>query len=204
MAKTLRPVRTGYTWDPKSLRYRSPTGRFVSQRAFKQSFNAHIRKATREIESLAREVESGKLSVADWQTRMKNEIKTVHLESAAAARGGWAQMTKSDFGKVGAGLKFHYKKLKGFAKDIAAGKLPLGTIVARAAMYATAGGGVYENTRRDEAGEVFTEERRKLAKSEHCPTCKEEAAKGWAKVGTLRKIGDSECMTRCLCRFLFR
>ena len=37
-----------------------------------------------------------------------------------------------------------------------------------------------------------------------CETCTEETAKGWQPIGTLKDIGDSECMGNCDCYFEYR
>lgn len=202
--ETLKTLRSRYIWDETSLRYRSPRGRFVSARALKQSLNSYVRRSQKEIRRIASQVASGSLDVAEWQRLTANLVKSTHLASAALAKGGWAQMTKADFGRVGQGLRFHYERLARFAAEVESGRLAPGTIQMRAGMYAASAGGVYENTRRDAAADVFTEERRVLGAAEHCPDCIEEAAKGWAPVGTLRKITDSACRTNCRCRFLFR
>lgn len=212
MAKVSSPTRSRYSWDPNVQRYRGPSGRYVSQKAFRQSFNSHIRKARREVERLAEQVSRGAISIPEWQRQMVNAVKTIRLQSAAAARGGWAQMTKADFGKVGQQLRAEYKFLRKFAKDIRGKKLAPGTIRARAGSYVSAGASAYENTRRDAAAEIFTEERNILGHAEHCHDnpkkgsvgCIEQTARGWVKVGTLVPIGRRTCRVNCRCRYSFR
>lgn len=204
MAKTLRPTRSRYSWDPAVQRYRGPSGRYVSQKSFRQSFNGHIRKARREVERLAGDVARGTISVPEWQRQMVNQIKTIRLESAAAAKGGWAQLTKSDFGKIGQQLRVEYRYLRRFAGDISAKRLAPGTIRARAGMYISAGAGSYENTRRDAASEIFTEERNVLGDSEHCRDCIAASRAGWVNVGTLIPIGQRICNQNCKCSYRFR
>lgn len=204
MAKTLRQIRTGYRWDAKSLRYKTPTGRFVSVRSLKQSLNQFVRRSAKEIESLAGQVARGEITVPEWQRAMVDRVKNIHVAQAAASRGGWAQMDARAYGKVGQGLRREYRYLKKFAADVAGGKLAAGTIVSRAGMYAMRGAGVYENNRRDVATDVFTEERNVLAQSEHCEGCKAATEQGWVKVGTLVPIGSRNCLSRCLCRYAFR
>lgn len=204
MAKTLASIRAQYVWDAKSLRYRSGTGRFVSQKSIKQSLNTYVRRAQKEIQRIAGEVARGALPVEEWQRLTANLVKNTHLASATAAKGGWAQMTQADYGRVGQGLKFHYNRLGKFAAEIESGRLAPGTIQQRAGMYATSAGGVYENTRRDAAKDVFTEERSILGKAEHCALCKSEAARKWVPIGSLVPIGARTCKTNCLCRYGFR
>lgn len=204
MAESLAALRSRYEWDATALRYRGPRGAFVSAKAVKQAHTTYIRRSTREIERLATQAASGALPVDEWQRLTANLVKSVHLASAAVAKGGWAQMTPADFGRVGQGLRFHYGKLAKFAREIQTGRLNPGTVRQRAGMYAAAAGGVYENTRRRDAAGVFTEERNVLGKSEHCQVCKDQTARGWVAVGTLVPIGQRSCLTRCRCRYAFR
>lgn len=203
MAESLTQLRSRYTWDRNSLRYRSSTGRFVSQRSVKQSLNSFVRRAQKEIVSLATEVSTGAISIPEWQRQTANLVKSTRLASAAAAKGGWAQMTQSDYGRVGQGLREQYKYLRKFAKDIKRG-IPAGTVRNRAGMYAQGASGVYEETRRREAKAVFTQERNILGRSEHCKKCIEQTARGWVKVGELIPIGSRTCLSRCRCRYQFR
>ncbi len=52
---------------------------------------------------------------------------------------------------------------------------------------------------------VFGEERRRHIGSDlPCNTCISEESQGWVPTGTLRAIGDSECMNHCHCVYDFR
>lgn len=204
MAESLSQLRSRYRWDSQSLRFRGPSGKFVSLKAVKQSLNSFVRRAKREQAGYDRQMLNGTLPLDEWRRLKANGIKSIHLAMQAAARGGWQNLTQSDYGRTGALLRFHYAKLDRFTRQIAEGRLPRGTILQRSAMYADAGASTYENERRDVASDVFTEEKRILGASEHCPTCRVEADRGWQPIGTLRKIGDSECLVSCRCRFAFR
>ncbi len=55
-------------------------------------------------------------------------------------------------------------------------------------------------------GGIYTEEMRvhgKL-KDDMCPTCKAAVDAGWQPIGTLPKIGQSECISECHCFFRWR
>jgi len=126
--------------------------------------------------------------------------------AGAGARGGWAQMSQSDWGKVGAQIKAQYAYLNNFAQEIASGKQALnGQVLARADMYGKATHSTYEAIR-GQMAEVrgMTEERRVLTPGENCPDCIDYAAQGWQPIGSLPVIGDSVCMTNCRCEFEYR
>lgn len=215
MAKALVNPRSVYTWDADALRYRSPSGRFVSQKAIKQALTTYVRRVQKEIERLAGEVVAGRIPVDEWQRLTANLVKSAHLANAAAARGGWAQMDARAFGKIGSDLKFQYTKLRAFAKEVAAGKLTADAIVDRAGMYARSASGAYERSRFDlhddlAATGVAVQMRNVLGKGEHCkagngrPGCLEEAARGWVPLGELSLPGERRCLARCLCRVEYK
>jgi hypothetical protein len=58
--------------------------------------------------------------------------------------------------------------------------------------------------RRDHQGFGGQQERRFLHAAEHCPDCVDVAGRGWVPIGTLPRIGDSQCRTRCRCTFSYR
>jgi hypothetical protein len=71
---------------------------------------------------------------------MRRHVKNVNLNAIALERGGWANLTPSDFGRVGQIVREQYGYLRGFANDIASGKQRLdGTLGTRAKLYSQAG-----------------------------------------------------------------
>ena len=82
------------------------------------------------VGKLAERLDSGNLTTAQWQDRMRKEIKDIHRTQYIIGRGGREQMTQRDYGRLGADLRWmQYKKLDGFALDIANGKtLPDGVM----------------------------------------------------------------------------
>ena len=204
MADSLTALRARYEWDAASLRYRSRTGRFVSQRAVKQGLSTYIRRAQKEIQRLAGQVAAGTLDVAEWQRLTANLVKSTHVVSAALAKGGFGQMTAADYGRVGQEMRRQYRYLRRFAAEVETGKLAPGTIRARAGMYMTASRSFYEESRRHGAGVSLSFERNILGVGEHCGECKEQTARGWVAIGQLVPIGRRVCRSNCLCRYAFK
>lgn len=160
------------------------------------------------IAALTSQLQEGSISLAEWQTGMMSEIKSIHTAASSVAKGGWQQMSFSDWGYCGNKIKTQYSYLQGFADDIASGKMPLegNRILQRAQMYANAGTGTYEDARGRfiKASMNGIEEKRVLGVADHCPDCLDEASRGWQPIGTLRAIGDSVCLTNCKCHKEYR
>ncbi len=80
--------------------------------------------------------------------------------------------------------------------------------VAMAEMYGDAPWAAAQQTTRARMvrGHDYTEERRihGQLRDDMCQTCREQVALGWQPVGTLRAIGDSECIGNCHCYFIYR
>lgn len=198
-----RQITIDYSFDPRAQRYRDETnGRFIAWREVRAQVDRVIDSGSDRLQALTERLVRGELSVADWMRGMGREIKSQNLLAAVAARGGWEQMTPSDFGRIGAKLRNEYGYLRRFAEQIARGEIPLdGRVVARSRLYAQAARIEYEQIRR-EAG-IYTHERRVLHASESCEDCVEYAARGWRTIGTLPPVGDSRCGVNCRCTFEF-
>ncbi len=201
-----------YTWDERSSRYRDKsTGRYVSQERIRGALDGFIENANGRIEMVTNQLINGEISLADWQTQMATTIKDMHLAAASSARGGWAQMSPSDFGFTGSLIKNQYGFLQNFANEIASGEQPLNlNALRRAHMYGQAARGTHEDMRRRIMRDKgATHEQRILGIAEHCTTrngllgCVELAALGWKVIGTLPRIGNSPCKVNCHCRFRF-
>jgi len=89
------------------------------------------------VNSLADKLFTGELSIGAWQEAMKSEIRSLHTGMAAIGKGGWGDMTKSDWGRVGAEVKKQYRYLQGFADDIMtnADTISLNQVSSRARLY---------------------------------------------------------------------
>lgn len=157
------------------------------------------------MRELAVELRDGKVDLDRWLSEMRVAVKDVHLYSTAAAKGGWAQMTKSDFGRVGRLVRDQYAYLDRFVADIEAG-LTLGpNFIRRVGMYIESGRRTYYKTM-DRELEVrgFDEERSILHPADHCDECVLQAALGWQPRGQMIPIGERTCLSSCHCSKLYR
>lgn len=208
MATKPNPLTPQYVWDEASGRYKSATTkRYTKFSAVRDALDKTADASAANIRALADQLRAGQLSVGEWEGAMLREIKIMHTASAAAARGGWAQMSQADWGATGQLVRSQYGYLHNFAQEVASGKQPLnGRLNVRADLYTQAARGTFEDMRRryEKNNNLMEEERRVLGAKESCPDCIEYAGRGWSPIGSLPRIGQSVCRTNCACRFEYR
>lgn len=204
---------TRFEWDNSSSRYRSSSsGRFVSADDVRRGLDKALEQRARANRALTEELRAGAISLDQWRREMRASIKDAHLYSAAAARGGYSQLSDSDRRRVAALVKEQFEYLEKFARDMENGLLLDGRVLSRAELYAQAARSTYERTRRRIMSEEngMREERSVLHGREHCTDsrnregCIEQAAKGWVPIGTLVPIGERTCLGNCLCTMRYR
>jgi hypothetical protein len=199
----------GYGWNADSQRYiDTRTGRFVARERIRLALDQAVAKKTAEMKSLALELRAGHVSVNAWRARTRELVKDVNLYSAAAARGGWAQMTPRDYGRVGRAVRAQYGYLERFAREIANG-LPLdGRFLVRVALYAKSGRTLYGEIVGQLMGTAgFDQERNRLGAADHCTgagSCVEQTSRGWVARGSLIPIGQRLCLGNCECFIQYR
>jgi hypothetical protein len=137
-------------------------------------------------DSLASQVYNGNLSIGAWEEAMKSEIRALHVATGTIGKGGWDNMTQSDWGRIGAEVKQQYRFLHGFADTIAEKRdnISLAAIQARAHMYGEAGKATAAIT---EAGEFAGGTRRQPGRFKGLP---------W-----FPGDGSTKCLTNCRCRW---
>jgi len=200
--------RPEYTYDRVAGRYRGPGGRFVQPAQVRAWLDVALDTATKRIDGLATALRTGNIDLISWEVAMRREIKNVSLYSAAAAKGGWAQMSDADYGRVGQYVRGQYQYLRGFAQDVQAGRQLLdGRLNARAHLYTQAGRPLYhriEIAEQDLRGS--TEKRNKRHRGDSCAGCVAATAAGWHPIKSreVPEIGARDCRTRCKCEWEFR
>jgi hypothetical protein len=139
-----------------------------------------------DVDSLAARVYSGELSLGAWEEAMKAEIRGLHTAAAAIGKGGFENVTQSDWGRVGSEVKQQYRFLHGFAEKIAEDResISLAAIQARAKLYADAG---KTTSVLMQAGEWAGGTRRQPGRFPALP---------W-----MPRDGSSECLSHCRCKW---
>jgi len=201
-----RPFVAGFTYDKSSARYRSAaSGRFVSRETIRGALERALSRAKREIDLTSAALQSGTISVEQWREVMAVQVKSSHLYAAAIPRGGWAQMTQADFGRVGRLLRFQYERLNKFALELGQGRPLTGAFRVRARMYAGASMTAYHEQERVEMRRIgLTLERNVRTRGDSCAGCVDQSARGWVRIGQLVPIGRRDCLTNCRCRIRYR
>lgn len=205
-----------YRWDPVVRRFRAPNGRFVAPTTVRSQLDHVLDGIGAEMKAISGQLRSGEISLGQWQTAMMEKIKESHLTAAVAERGGWSQMTQSDFGRVGQIIRREYGYVRNFADEIASGKVSLdGRIDARANLYGQAGRDTFY---RFEHREQMREGRREVASylnpADHCSECV-DLADNWYDLETLELvegtgppvyeyIGQRICRSNCRCGERYR
>ncbi len=203
-----------YRYNEAAQRYVDKTGKFVPQTKIVNALEYQRDKARANIGNLAAQLRAGEINLAEWRAGMLKEIKVAHVASAAAAKGGWAQMTQADYGRAGGKLARQYEYLNNFAAEIQSGKAKLdGSLDVRANMYVNASRNTYERTINETKKDTgLREMRNRLGAADHCstsayaPGCLEMNALGWVSIDDARFVmpGERTCLTSCHCSVTYR
>lgn len=202
------PIKPPFRWDRAAGRYRGPTGAFVPTARVREYLDTALESAGARMDALANGLRDGSIDLISWEVRMRREVKIVATYSGAAAKGGWAQMTEADYGRVGRYLQDQYKYLRGFARDVQTGAQPMnGMVNARSRLYSEAGRPLYH---RMEKAEVLVRGNTQRMSIRHgrdsCGGCVSAERAGWHDIlgSTVTEIGERECRTRCRCSWAYR
>jgi len=201
--ETIQLAGTRYKWNPGAGRYYdSKTGRFVSESVVRTVAESYVRDNLEPgLVKTTQRLIDGKLSLADWQVTIANQLKTGYTVTLTIAKGGRNNITPADWGRMGGRLRFEYRKLNAFAQEIKLGLLSEKQILARIRLYARGAITSYfdgETQAKIEAG--YTMERRHTTPAEHCDDCLMYESMGWQPVGTLPPPGvNSACLHNCHC-----
>lgn len=197
-----------FGFNEKSGRYYDrKTGRFVSTssiRSVMERYNSTGLES--KLTGLTERLISGDLRLPDWQVEVAKELKYAYKINLLLGRGGKNAVSYSDWGRMGAQLKFEYSRLNLFAREIYAGLLTDKQILARIKLYANGPRSwffVGETLAKEAAG--YNEEARFLSPVENCNSCIGYAEMGWVPIGTLPPPGiGSECLHNCKCYKRYR
>jgi hypothetical protein len=194
-----------FRWNEAAGRYINARGRFVSRGEVRRALDAALDSAGRRVRAATQQLRDREISVARWRLVMRREIKNVHLYSAAAARGGWAQLTQAELGRVGGIIGKEYRYLDNFARQLRNPRFPRdGRIVSRAMLYAQGGRKTYHLTDERVQLERGMKEEKNIQELNPCTECMEQTSRGWVRIGALVAVGDRLCLANCRCRMEYR
>lgn len=162
------------------------TGRYVSQTAIQDLLRGYTQSAEARMELLGLQYANGGLTGREFYEAMTREVKLVTNANTALARGGWAQVTPSDWGRNGYLLRTEYERLRQLVSDREAGLITNAQLTQRAGLYAnTAYGRYWElETERQAAAGIAAEKLVTVGDDRVCPECQAAEARGWQPLGT--------------------
>lgn len=197
-----------WTYDAARGRYRV-RGRFASSQQVLALVDTYL--ATKR-ESVAADIfallREGRITVKDAQLTGERQLAKSHLAAAMAAKGGRAQMSQADYGRVGARVKGELGHWRDRMKDVASGRALDGPLKASFRAFFAAPANTFLDFDEAEAGKRgFDEEANVLNDgAHHCqprggfPSCREITEHGWYKAGTMPRRGARACRWNCQCR----
>lgn len=162
------------------------------------------------LESLAEQLKSGSISLAEWETEMRAVIREELTAAMILSKGGRDQITPSDWGFLGSQAKKQYEKLDTFAQDILNDPITWlngRRLNARMDLYGQLGyAALEEDLQREAKKSGFTEERNVLEQRDegNCDGCLKETARGWVPIGELVPVGSRDCVTNDRCSTEYR
>lgn len=209
------PTKEKIKWWQNVRRYRGKNGRFISERNVAGYVDQTARNFSEEVRNRTQKLvdDFDEPKFRDWVSKTRKEIKALHNAATIIALGGKkasiryasqnAEVWRDAQQAIGEQLAFFDR----FTLGIVTGSVSINqAMVNRASLYALAAYQTYQNAvrLREVAAAGYDEEMRVTQSGNPCNTCKAQAALGWQKVGTLRRLGDSECISRCRCYFKYR
>jgi hypothetical protein len=196
-----------FTWDPFTGRYRDAKGHFVPRELVRKTLDRLALASGKRMREAGARLGKGEIVVSDFHVLMRQELKSSLINNVAAAKGGYAQLTQSDYGRVGNELKKQYKALDNFVNEIYGGvvRTMSAGFLARIQLYFNTMRTFFykfDREAQEEAG--MTEERNRLHPAEHCGECMAMTDMGWVPIGTLVPIGERECVGNDRCDMEYR
>lgn len=196
-----------FFWDPSTGRYRDAKGHFVPRELVRKSLDRIAAASGQRMRVMGQQLAKGSVEIADFHIAMRAEVKSALINNGAAAKGGYAQLTQSDYGRIGNEVKRHYTALDRFVQELYAGTVAPNTkgFLARIQLYFnTARTFYYKLDREAQEAAGMTEERNLLHPAEHCAECLAMSDMGWVPIGMLVPIGDRECVGNDRCTMQYR
>lgn len=191
-----------WSYDPRTGRYRAANGRFLSGATVEAIVDGRISRTKADLRSLTASLAEERISLEQWQTEVRAELKRAHIQAALVGNGGRQGMDAAAWGRVGWRLREEYRYLEGFAKDLLEQRVSLPMALARMGLYADSVRGSYwtgTTIRQEKQG--YSLMRRILdSQAQHCQDCLDYAAAGMVVLGALPLPGQRcACRSRCRC-----
>lgn len=133
-----------WSYSTTANRYRAPDGKFIGAEQVRNLRDTFLDVRMQNVRGLAASLGSDAMSLPEWETAMRQEIKLTHGVEYVFGRGGLDQMTSDDLTHLGSLVTDQYKFLNAFANDISTGTMSEAEIGARSELYIGTATGAYE------------------------------------------------------------
>lgn len=202
-----------YFWNKEHRRYETAAGLIIGAALLRSYVDEAASNVASEFRNIAAGYQADAFSPGDatawraWRDAMKAKLGPVHRAFAAIALGGVLNASAQDWDRVDETIAVQAGYLDAFVSAVFAGEKD-GTsegLLSQSELYGLASYSTFENTvrARELGAGMVSEKRISVQDDRRCQTCEEEAAKSWSPIGTLKPIGESECLVRCRCYFIF-
>lgn len=192
-------------WDKQKRQYRDADGNLIPESRIKQMIDDLIASLAALFLRRIADVFSGNMTLDKWYELTQQDIASMHRVAAAAAFGGFLQMTQQDHARIELYIQDQLAYLRGFVMALYNGQLSERKAGARAILYVAAIYATYMNAivSREQFGGMLIY-RRKTRAGDNCEDCIEYAFRGWQYIGLLPGIGQQcVCRSNCRCYFVF-
>lgn len=194
----MKPLR----WNAKAGKFIDARGHFVPVSAVRDAADQAIVKANRQASAIAQQLIDGQISLAQFETLLRDEAVKSLIAHAMLGKGGKSQMSPADYGRVGRFWRDELVYLRARVAAIKSGEQPLnGQLRNIAQLYIEAGREmfhIFDDITAAQTG--FDEEHNVLHGDEHCSGCITEEKRGWVARGKLKQPGTRlPCIRRCKC-----
>ena len=203
-----------YIWDPQAGAWTQNGLPLPSLTIRNQAVEPFLRNIKLQMRGISQQLQSGQISLIDWQIQMIRMVKLSQLAAAMVANGGLQNSAPADYKQAETFIAALLVALFAFAKDVETGSQPLnGTILTRGDLYAAAARDSFSEMDRynEQVYKGKQYERRVLdSQANHCHTegdwigCPELARMGWQPIGTLPRLYDTPCRTNCQCHWEYK
>lgn len=197
-----------WTFSPHGAEHVHRDGTRLPLAQMRPVMDQHVDALRGRMQRHARDLAEGRITPEVFEGRMRSDIQALHIHGRLLGAGGRAQMSQSEWGKVGQRLRQEYRYLNGFVRDIEAGRMTPAGIIDRAGKYAgSAAVDQFEEARRGAQKRAGYTEKRRIALNDEgtCSTCRDEAARGWVPIDEPGfRIGHTQCQSRDRCTIEYR
>ena len=159
--------------DKLYLFFEDIIGRIMTPAAQRAVIVASVSGSSAIVAGLGHEVASGAISLSQWETGMRLQIKNAYIQQYLSGIGGVEMMGFAEYGSIGGMLTEQYGYLNKFADQIAAGNLSEAEIIRRSEMYMNSSREAYERAN--------------------------ARARGVPELPQYPGDGNTQCLTNCAC-----